>query len=255
MKPLRVPGFVWPLIPITVVSLLVEALVRFGVIEAFLLPTPSSVLRSLQSDAAELAAATFSTALSAVLGFALSLGLGFGTAGILALSASARRLFYPYAIFFQTVPIIAIAPLLVIWFGYGRSSVVASSFIVSVFPIVTASLTGLRSTDRGLLDLFRVYRATPMQIFFRLRLPAALPFVLGGMQSAAGLAIIGAIVGEFISGNGLGSVIDVARTQYRVDKVFASVGLASLLGLAAFYAMRLLSRSLLKSWHPSEIAD
>ena len=132
------------------------------------------------------------------------------------------------------MPIIAIAPLLVIWFGYGMRTVIASAFIVSIFPVIANTLNGILSTDPALRDLFRLYGASPAVTLWKLRFPAALPQILTGLRIAGGLAVIGAIVGEFIGGQGLGSVVDVARTQQRTDKVFAAVLLASVLGLALF---------------------
>ena len=154
--------------------------------------------------------------------------------------------------FFQTVPIIAIAPLLVIWFGYGTRTVVASAFVVSIFPVIANTLSGILSTEPALRDLFRLYGASTLVTLLKLRFPAALPQILTGLRVASGLAVIGAIVGEFIGGQGLGSVVDVARTQQRVDKVFAAVLLASVLGLALFGLINLVSYVTLRRWHASE---
>jgi NitT/TauT family transport system permease protein len=156
-----------------------------------------------------------------------------------------------YAVFFQTVPIIAIAPLLVIWFGWDRT-VVASAFIVSIFPVIANTLTGLLSTDPALRDLFRLYDAKRLATLLKLRLPFALPHVMTGLRIAAGLAVIGAIVGEFITGSGIGGSIMVSRQQNRVDKVFAGLLLASLLGIVLFTLVNLISRMSLRHWHASE---
>jgi NitT/TauT family transport system permease protein len=126
---------------------------------------------------------------------------------LLALGGWVQRAFYPYAVFFQTVPIIAIAPLLVIWFGLDIRAVIASAFIVSIFPVIASTLDGLLSVDPALRDLFRLYRAGPMAALFKLRLPFALPNILTGLRVGSGLAVIGAIAGEFITGGGLGGLI------------------------------------------------
>ncbi|NDG83786.1 MAG: ABC transporter permease subunit, partial [Proteobacteria bacterium] len=157
-------------------------------------------------------------------------------------SRTVKAMFYPYAIFFQTVPIIAIAPVLVIWLGYGMPTVVASAFIVSVFPVIANSVTGLLSTEPALLDFFRLIGASPSQTLLRLRFPAALPQIFAGFEIASGLAVIGSIVGEFISGSGLGGLVDVARNQQRVDRVFAAVLLASVLGVLFYAVIALLNR-------------
>ena len=223
----------------------------FGVRE-FLLPRPSTVFNTIVRDGADLWPAAGETALAAVVGFAASAIVGVWAAVLLSSARWVQRAFYPYAVFFQTVPIIAIAPLLVVWIGYGLRTVAVSAFIVSVFPVVASTLAGLLSTEPALRDLFRLYGAGPLDTMLKLRLPSALPSILTGLRVAAGLAVIGAIVGEFIAGGGLGGVIDVALTQQRVDKVFAGVLLASALGLTLFLAVNLISRLALRHWHASE---
>jgi len=239
-------------IPFMVLTLALEWLVRAGWIKAFLVPPPSAVFGTILHDWRELFSALGKTSAGAVLGFALSTIAGIAIAVFLSSSRAIQEAFYPYAVFFQTVPIIAIAPLLVIWFGYGMRTVVASAFIVSIFPVIANTLNGILSTDPALRDLFRLYGASPAVTLWKLRFPAALPQVLTGLRIAGGLAVIGAIVGEFIGGQGLGSVIDIARTQQRTDKVFAAVLLASLLGLALFGCINLVSWLVLRRWHVSE---
>jgi len=241
-----------PLVPFIVVTLALEWMVRSGALPPYLVPAPTAILRALIDSRDELAGALAKTSAAAVIGFALSTLTGVAVAVLLSSSRAVQRAFYPYAVFFQTVPIIAIAPLLVIWFGYGMKTVIASSFIVSIFPVIANTLTGLLSTDPALRDLFRLYGASATVTLVKLRFPAALPQILTGLRVASGLAVIGAIVGEFIGGQGLGSVVDVARTQQRVDKVFAAVLLASVLGLGLFALINLISVLTLRRWHASE---
>jgi NitT/TauT family transport system permease protein len=243
-----------PLVPLVVVIALMEVAVRQGWVASYLVPTPTAILTAMIDSRTELWQAFLKTSAGALLGFALSTLFGVAIAVLLSSSRTIQRSFYPYAVFFQTVPIIAIAPLLVIWFGYGMRTVVASAFVVSVFPVIANTLTGLLSTDPALRDLFQLYGASRRVTLFKLRFPAALPQVLTGLRIASGLAVIGAIVGEFIGGEGLGSVVDVARTQQRVDKVFAAVLLASVLGLALFGLINLISTLTLRRWHASEQA-
>jgi NitT/TauT family transport system permease protein len=244
-----------PLIPLLALPLAVEFLVREGFVRPYLLPAPSAVFRTLFSSRMELAQALLSTSAGALAGFLMSALGGIAIAVLLSSSRGVQMAFYPYAIFFQTVPLIAIAPLLVIWLGYGIQTVIASAFVASVFPVIANTLSGILSTDPALRDLFRLYGARPFVTLYKLRLPAALPQVFTGLQVSAGLAVIGAIVGEFIGGGGLGSVVDIARTQQRVDKVFAAVLLASLLGLALFGAINFLSHMMLRRWHASEQSE
>lgn len=244
-----------PIVPLVVLCAVAEAAVRLGWVKSYLLPAPSAVALALFVNRVELFAALWKTSEAALAGFVLSTVAGVAAAVFLSSSKTIQRAFYPYAVFFQTVPVIAIAPLLVIWFGYGIRTVIASAFVVSIFPVIANTLTGILSTDPALRDLFQLYGASPFRTLFQLRFPAALPQILTGLRIAGGLAVIGAIVGEFIGGQGLGSVIDVARTQQRVDKVFAAVLLASVLGLVLFGLVNAFSWLTLRRWHASESRD
>jgi NitT/TauT family transport system permease protein len=192
------------------------------------------------------------TTRSVLLGLLISITVGVLAAVALGTSAWIQRAFYPYAIFFQIVPIVAIAPLLVIWFGYGSRAVIAAAAVVSVFPVIANTLAGLLSVDPNLADLFRLHGASRLATLWKLRLPWALPYVFTGLRIAAGLAVIGAIVGEFVGGGGLGVVILGAMRQQRTDLVFAAVGYASLLGLGLFAMVGFASRVALRRWHASE---
>lgn len=244
-----------PALAFVVIISLWEFIVRIKWMSSFILPEPSAILSSLIEDREELWGALKATAFSVGVSFGLSVTIGVSAAIILFSSEAVLFAFYPYTIFFQTVPIIAIAPLLVIWFGYGIPAVVASGFIVSVFPVIASTLTGLLSADPALKDLFRLYQASRWQSMVKLYLPSSLPFVMNGLRICGGLAVIGAIVGEFLGGVGIGSIIDVARAQQRIDKVFAAVLLASGLGLFLIKSIDLVSYLLLKNWHPSEAKE
>lgn len=243
-----------PLVPLIAVVTIAEIAVRQRWVPPFLVPAPSQVLRAV-INSPELWRAAWETAVASAAGFAISGIVGITIAIGLSSAAWVQRAFYPYAVFFQTVPIIAIAPLLVIWIGYGLPTVVTSALIVSIFPVIANTLTGLLSTDPALRDLFWLYGARPLAALLKLRLPYALPSILTGLRVAGGLAVIGAIVGEFITGGGLGGIIDISRTQQRVDKIFAGLLLASLLGLALFGIVNLVSRLTLRHWHASEATE
>jgi NitT/TauT family transport system permease protein len=240
-----------PLVPAALVLGVLEALVRTEVLPSFLVPAPSSVAKALVTGAAELYPALWRTASASLLGFAISALLGTALAVLLSSSRAVERAIYPYAIFSQTVPVVAIAPLLVIWFGWDQTAL-ASAVIVSIFPVIANTLAGLRSTEPALLDLFELYDARPLDTLFKLRVPAATPQIFTGLRVAGGLAVIGAIVGEFITGQGLGGAIAVARQLQRVDLIFAGVLLASLLGLMLFGAVNLAAFFALRRWHASE---
>ncbi|MGC4033204.1 MAG: ABC transporter permease [Tepidisphaeraceae bacterium] len=256
MKFARLISIAWPPIVVLIgVVLVTECVVRVGWIQAFLVPRPSDAAVALVENAGEIMIALRDTAIASVIGFALSAVVGTLIAIALSSGGLVRRAFYPYAVFFQTVPIIAIAPLLVIWFGFDIRAVTASAFLASVFPVIANTLTGLLSTELPLVDLFRLYRADSLTTLLKLRLPFALPQVFTGLRVAAGLSVIGAIVGEFITGGGLGGLIQVARQQRKIDKVFATLFVASLLGVAMFAIINALARMALRHWHASERAD
>jgi NitT/TauT family transport system permease protein len=248
----RLTTWLPPLLPLLLSMALAESAVRLAWVPSYLLPAPSEVLGSLIDDRVELAQAAWATLSSALTGLLVSFVVGNVFAIALSSSDLARRAFYPYAVFFQTVPIISIAPLLVIWFGFGQPTVIASAAIVSVFPIIASTLLGLKSTEPALLDLFKLYTASSRQTLWMLKIPFALPQIFSGLRIASGLAVVGAIVGEFIGGGGLGSVVDAARTQQRVDRVFAAVLLSSLLGIILVGAVNIVSTLSLGSWHSSE---
>lgn len=215
-------------------------------VASYLLPAPSQIYHTTVELWPEIAAATLSTAQSIAWGLSLSVLSGVTLALLFFAVPLARRAILPFCIFFQTVPIISIAPLLVIWFGFGQPTVKASAFIVSLFPILANTLTGLQETDPHLRELFRLYKPSIWQLIIKLQIPSAIPYILTGIKISAGLAVIGAIVGEFIAGGGLGSLIDAARTQQRVDLVFSGVLMSSALALLLVFFIELISRILLR---------
>lgn len=222
--------------------------------EAYLLPAPSAIATVAWQERALLASATLATGKASVLGFVASGVAGVLFAIVLSSSRLLERALYPYAIALQTVPIVAIAPLLVVWLGAGPRSVVASAFIVSVFPVITNALAGIRGVDPALRDLFRLYGAKRFAVLVKLELPFATPSIAVGLRVAAGLAVIGAIVGEFVAGfaerdPGLGIVVMTSYRQLRTDLLFAAVGCSALLGIALFLAVSLGAWTLLRRWY------
>lgn len=246
-----------PLAAFAAIVLLWEAAARAASIPLYLLPPPSAILTATTGEASLLLHAASITARAALLGFALSGFIGVLTAILLSSSRILERALYPYTVFLQTVPIVAIAPLLVVWFGPGLRAVAVSAFIVSVFPVIASTLSGIASVDPALRDLFRLYGAGPWATLRKLRLPFALPQIFTGLRVAAGLSVIGTIVGEWVAGfsegsAGLGIVVLSAQRQLRTDLLFAAVLLASILGLLLFGAVDITARVTLRRWHPSE---
>jgi NitT/TauT family transport system permease protein len=222
----------------------------------YLLPPPSAIARAAVTELPTLMRAASVTARASFLGLTLSAFIGGFVAVLMSTSRFLERAIYPYAVFLQTVPIVAIAPLLVLWFGAGLRAVTVSAFIVSVFPVIANTLAGIRSVDGTMHDLFRLYRASRAATMVKLELPAALPNFVTGLRVAAGLAVIGAIVGEFVagfseSGAGLGILILASYRDFRTDLLFASVLFAAAVGLVLFGLVSLLGQLFLSRWHPS----
>ncbi len=235
-----------PLLLLIFLGLFFELLVQQGLIPSYLLPAPTHVFQTAWELRQDLSTAFLSTLAMSFAGLLISSVLGFVLSLLLSSSQILKRAFLPLAIFFQTVPIVSVAPLMVIWFGFGQPTVLASAIVVSFFPILANGLTGLASVNPELVEVFKLYRASPWQILLQLRIPSSLPYFFAGLRVSAGLAVIGAIVGEFVGGGGLGSLIDAARTQQRVDIVFAAVILSSLLGIFLIGFINLLSIGLLR---------
>lgn len=245
-----------PLVALALVVTLWEALARATGVPLYLLPPPSAIAQAAASSLGGLVLAASVTARAALYGFLLSAVVGTLAAIVLSASRVLERALYPYTVFLQTVPIVAIAPLLVLWCGPGIRAVTISAFIVSVFPVIANALAGIRSVEPPLRDLFHLYRASRVATLVKLELPAALPSLVTGLRVAAGLAVIGAIVGEFVagfseSGAGLGILILSSYRQLRTDLLFAAVLFASMLGLLLFGAVNLAGYLLLRRWHPS----
>lgn len=229
--------------------LLWEGAVRALGVPSFLLPPPSMIARAVAHERVLLAGSLVTTAEGALAGLGLSLVIGTAAGVVLSLSRLVERAFYPYALFLQTVPIVAIAPLLVLWFGPGLRAVSVSAFIVSVFPIIASTLAGLRGVEPALLEVFALYGASRKDTLLKLRLPSAIPSMATGWKVAAGLSVIGAIVGEFVAGfaegrAGLGITVLAAYRQLRTDLMFGAVLLAALLGLTLFAAVTALGNQL-----------
>lgn len=246
-----------PLAAFVVLMALWEGSTRLLGVPTWLLPPPSEIAQAGVRDWAALAQAALTTGKAALAGFGLSAALGVLAAIVLAASRPLERALYPYAVFLQTVPIVAIAPLLVLWFGPGFRAVAVSAFIVSVFPVIANTLTGLRSVDPALRDLFRLYGARRLATLRKLELPSALPHLATGLRIASGLSVIGAIVGEFVAGfsegsPGLGILVLSAYRQLRTSLLFAAVLMAAGLGLALFGAVGFAGSRMLRRWHPSE---
>lgn len=228
-----------------ILTLGLEVIVQSGFVVETLIPAPTQIVKTLIELHSDFQTALLETLRNTLAGLFLSIVIGNLIAFLFSLSDLLKRAILPFAVFFQTVPIIAIAPLLVIYFGFGAPTVIVSSFIVSIFPIIANTLAGLESTTSQQNDLFKIYQASRFQTLWKLKLPNAYPYILSGLKIAIGLSIIGSIAGEFVAGGGLGAMIDAARTQQRVDIVFAALLLLSLLGIILIGLLNLMNRMIL----------
>jgi NitT/TauT family transport system permease protein len=234
---------------VTLILLLgIEVLLRFLVVPDYILPLPTQVFVTFWNSRLDLLAALWETSTHTLFGLLVSFFTGTLLAILISLSSWLRAGILPLALFFQTVPVIAIAPMLVIWFGFGAPTVISSATIVSFFPILASTLQGLESTPKASIELLQMYRANLFTIYWKLRIPYAAPWIFNGMRIAMGLAVVGALVGEFIGGGGLGSLIDSARTQQRTDLVFAAVLGSCILGWLLTTLLELSKKWLFKKW-------
>lgn len=219
----------------------------------YLLPGPLEVAAAIGDNLSALCHAAVLTAQAALLGFVSSFVAGFLVAVLFSQSRLVERSLYPYAIFLQTVPIVAIAPLIVLWIGHGLVGVVAVAFIISLFPVIANTTAGLTSVEPELVDLFTLNEASRWQVLWKLRIPHAVPAMLTGARISCGLSVIGAIVGEFFAGYGtrdfgLGYLIILTNAQTKTAYLFASVLFSTSLGLAFFAAVSGLNQLALRRW-------
>jgi NitT/TauT family transport system permease protein len=230
------PAFFFLVLVVTIL----EFITRTGLVASYILPSPSQVLSALVDPDLPFFSSFMATLQASLKGFSISFMVAILLSIVIVLVPWLEKAILPFSLFFQTVPIVAIAPLLVIWFGLGEPTVVASSAIVSFFPMLANNLVGLKSIRKTHEDLFRLYKANVWQKLIYLRFPSAVSYSLTGAKIAAGLAVIGAIVGEFIAGGGLGGLIDIARTQQKIEAVFAAVILSSLIGLLYLFVIKII---------------
>lgn len=242
-----------PLITFFVIVLIWQSVTALFVLPPYLVPGPGLVWHALVTNFPELLQATFLTGLAALSGFTASFVVGLLTAFAFAQSEWIQRSLYPYAIFLQTVPIVGIAPIIIIWFGSGFVSVVLVSFIISLFPIITNGTAGLTRIPPERRELFAVYNASRWQELRWLRLPNSVPYLITGAKISSGLSVIGAIVGEFFAGygsahHGLGYLIVLTSGQLKTAFLFAAIGASTILGLVIFASVDLMGRLFLRRW-------
>jgi NitT/TauT family transport system permease protein len=234
---------VYPLLGVIAILLLWQGYTRLTAISAIVLPSPLDILNASVRQFGLLVRETWPTLLESVLGFALAMLIGIQLAVCVANSRVLNLTLYPILVATQSVPKVAIAPIILVWFGLGMESKLAIAFLVSFFPVVIDTATGLRATPVGLLELARSLRASPLQIFLKVQMPAALPFVFAGAKVAITLAVIGAVIGEFVgSMHGLGNLLLTANSQLDGPLAWAALVWLSVLGIVLFAGVSLTER-------------
>ncbi len=236
-----------------------EIVVRAFDIPVFVLPGPIDIFKALVADFGSLMISAWATLRITIAAFLVALISGVGLAVLFSQSRLMELMIYPYAVVLQVTPVVAIAPLIIIWVGYERIdlALLILATIVAFFPILSSTSLGLKSVDLGLRDLFRLYGAGKWQTLIKLELPSTLPFLLTGMKTSGGLAIIGAVVAEFVAGTGtatgLAWRIAEAGNRLEIPKMFAALLLLSLLGITIFFLLSALEYAVLRKWHESMV--
>jgi NitT/TauT family transport system permease protein len=234
-----------------------ELVVRIGHIPPYVLPGPAAVLRTLVDDWPVLSRSLLTTLLTTLEGFAAAAIGGITLALLFNQSKWLEYSLLPYAVILQVTPVIAIAPLLLIYLPQ-HTAVIVCAWIVGFFPVLSNTTLGLNSVDRNLIGLFQLYGASRMQTLRHLKLPAALPYILGGLRIAGGLSLIGAVVAEIAAGSagaGSGLAYRIAESGYRLNipRMFAALLLLSAAGIVIYALLALVSHLLLRRWHESAL--
>lgn len=244
-------SYVYPIIATLVLFAAWELLTRYGNISPLILPAPSEILATAVEKFPVLMQMSVVTVYEFVLGFGLAIVIGLPLGALIVYARPIEMTFYPLLVAFQTVPKAAIAPVFIVWLGTGATSKVLIAFAISFFPVMVDTIIGLRSSQPETIYLARSIGASPFQVFWHVRFPNALPAIFGGLKVASTLAVIGAIVGEFVSSDsGLGYLLLVANGELNTRLVFACVLVLTALGLVFYFAIEALERVCVR-WHVS----
>jgi NitT/TauT family transport system permease protein len=253
----RIVRIVLPIVVLVLVAVLWEALVKIEDIPIYVLPSPGRILRTLVEDWALLLQSLAVTLTTTIEGFLLAAVGGIGLAVLFNQSRLIEYSLYPFAVILQVTPIVAIAPLLLVYLPQPLA-VLACAWIVAFFPVLANTTLGLNSVDRNLADLYALYGASRGQVLWNLKLPSALPYILGGLRIAGGLSLIGAVVAEIAAGSagaGSGLAYRIAESGYRLNipRMFAALLLLSVAGIVIFYLLTLVNHLALRRWHESAL--
>jgi NitT/TauT family transport system permease protein len=229
--------------------------IRLFHIKPYLVPTPWSVAQQLVNEWPMLWRETLPTLYATLGGFAASAIVGVAAAMWISYSRLVESFVYPLLVFSQSVPKVAIAPLFVVWFGFGILPKVIVAFLLGFFPVVVATVQGFKSVESDVIDLARSMGANPWKVFIKFRLPTALPSIFSGLKVSVTLAVVGAVVGEFVGSNsGIGYVLQKANGTFDLPLMFAGLVILSMVGVLLFLAIELIERALMP-WHASQRHD
>lgn len=235
---------------VLVIALWYAAVLIFGV-PSYLLPLPGDVFQKIASDFPFLLWHTWVTTYETVGGFLLSVVLGIGLAIVIVSSRAIDKALMPWLILSQTFPKVALAPLIIVWFGLGLAPKLIVTFLVAFFPVVISTVVGLRSIESEMLELAYSMRASRMQLFWQFRLPIALPNIFAGLKVSVAFAVVGAVIAEWVSSNeGLGYLLIRANADLNTPLLFAVLIMLMIIGVLMYYAVALLEH-LLIPWHQS----
>ncbi|MEP7207156.1 MAG: ABC transporter permease [Casimicrobiaceae bacterium] len=248
---------VWarPLLLVLLLIVLWEMAILIFRIPPYLIPSPDAVVGQLVSEWPRLWREAVPTTYASLGGFALSIAFGIPMALVIAYSRTVESFVYPLLVFSQSIPKIAIAPLFVVWFGFGVIPKVISAFLLAFFPVVVSTVAGFKSVDADMIDLARSMKATRLQTFLRISLPHALPSIFAGLKVSITLAVVGAVVGEFVGSNsGIGYLLQIANGNFDLPLMFAALTVLSGIGVLLFVAVDVVER-LMIPWHASHRND
>ena len=244
---------VWtpPLLAAAVLLLAWEAWIAWREVPAYLVPAPSAIAAALATDPARYATAARTSLVEAMGGLLLGTGAAFVLAVVMAHSRPLERALYPIALLVKVTPVVAVAPLFIIWFGFGALPKMLVAALITFFPMLVNAVTGLRSVDPAAHDFMRTLRASPLQLFWLLRLPASLPYVFAALRISVPLCLIGAVVAEWMAGDGgIGQVILIANSDLDTAALFAAVLVLASMAVGLTALVEMLDRRLL-FWHES----
>ena len=248
-------GWIRPLIFLFLLVICWDLAIRLLKIPPYQVPAPKDVIITLWQDWPKLLAEAVPTTIATVEGFILSALFGIPMAMLIVGSRTVESYVYPLLVFSQSIPKIAIAPLFVVWFGFGMMPKVLSAFLLGFFPVVVSAVQGFKSVEPDMLDLARAMEANRLQIFRMVSFPHALPAIFSGLKVSVTLAVVGAVVGEFVGSNsGLGFVLQRSIGNFELPTMFAALVVLSLIGVILFWLLDVIER-LAIPWHASQRQD